>query len=112
VTAAATLPSGLVTFVLTGRARCLRSVGSPRRGRSRHAPGRAGGHGGGRRSSPGELEEDIADLDRTDVLATLGELEGERGQPDAVAMLAQAVELLRRFPPDGMLAASLASLAE
>ena len=39
-----------------GRARCLRPVGSPvggpSRGRSRHAPGRAGGHGAGRRSPP------------------------------------------------------------
>jgi tetratricopeptide (TPR) repeat protein len=59
-----------------------------------------------------ELEQDLTDLDRVDLLVTLGEVEGERGQTDAVAVLTQAVDLLRRFPPDGILGAALASLAE
>jgi hypothetical protein len=59
-----------------------------------------------------ELTADLADVDRADTLLSLGEVEGERGEADAVAVLGQAVELLRRSPPDGVLAAALSSLAE
>jgi predicted ATPase len=59
-----------------------------------------------------ELEEELTDLDRVDILGTLGEVQGERGETDAVAVLTEAVDLLRRSVPDGVLAAALGSLAE
>ncbi len=59
-----------------------------------------------------ELEEELTDLDRVDILVTLGEVQGERGQADAVAVLTEAVDLLRQGVPDGVLAAALGSLAE
>ena len=59
-----------------------------------------------------ELEGDLNDLDRVDILVALGEVEGELGHADALPVLTQAVDLLRRLPPDVILAAALASLAE
>jgi predicted ATPase/class 3 adenylate cyclase len=59
-----------------------------------------------------ELEGELTDLDRVDLLVSLGEVEGELGEPDAVAVLTKAVDLMRRLPPDGMLGAALTSLAE
>ena len=54
-----------------------------------------------------ELDEELSDIDRVDVLGTLGEVQGERGQTDAIAVLTEAVDLQRRFAHDGVLAAAL-----
>jgi predicted ATPase len=59
-----------------------------------------------------ELEADLTDDERADIRVSLGEVEGDLGQTDAVPVLTEAVEVLRRFVPDGNLAACLCSLAE
>jgi predicted ATPase/class 3 adenylate cyclase len=60
-----------------------------------------------------ELEDDLNDFDRADLLVSMGEIEGDFGHADAVPVLNEAVETLRRFPlGDGALAAALCSLAE
>jgi predicted ATPase len=60
-----------------------------------------------------ELADDrLSDLDRAFLLNSLGQVEGDLGEADAVPVLEEAVELLRRSPPDALLSITLCSLAE
>jgi hypothetical protein len=60
-----------------------------------------------------ELEDELRDLDRVDILLRLGEVKGDLGHADGVPVLREAVELLRRLSlDDGTLAGAVCSLAE
>ena len=75
----------------------------PSRGRSGHAPGAPEAMARAADHVRTELEEDLTDLDRVDLLVTLGRCRAARSDRRR-RVLTQAVDLLRRFPPDGILA--------